>query len=197
MSCLPSDVDAGGGLIEEHHIGAPDDGERKAEALLFAPRERPPRCPRPVGETDEFEQFAGVARAVVEGSEQPQRLDGTNGAVQPAGLQHHADAPGERRVIANRIEPADPDRSVRRRPVSLEAIDGRGLARPVRAEDGGDGAGLGGEAHAIDGMNVAVAHVEVLDFHDGHGGERYPRGDRPDDAPPSNSARSAATDSAT
>ena len=42
-------------------------------------------------------------------------------------------------------------------------------------------------------LDVAVAHVEVLDFHDGHGGERYPRGDRPDDAPPSNSANKSAS----
>ena len=63
-------------------------------------------------------------------------------------------------MVGDWIEAEHPHRAGIGAPIALEHLDGGRLARPVRPEEGRDGAGLGGEAHAVDGHEVAVAHDE-------------------------------------
>ena len=79
----------------------------------------------------------------------------------------------ERPVVGDRIEAEDPHRAAVGAPVALEHLDGGGLARAVGPEEGRDRAGLGGEGHAVDGHEVAVAHDERVDLDGGHGRRGY------------------------
>ena len=60
--------------------------------------------------------------------------------------------------------PEHPHGAAGRPPVALERLDGRGLARPVRAEDDEDLAALGPQVQLVDRGGVpagAVAHGEA------------------------------------
>src|SRR3546814_20040401 len=85
-----------------------------------------------------------------------------------AGLQHHADATGERSVVALRVEADHRRPSGVRTAVALEHLDRRRLARSVGPEHRRDPAGLRCERHPVDRHHVSVADGQLLHLHRGH-----------------------------
>ena len=84
--------------------------------------------------------------------------------------------PVERGMVGDRVEPQHPDLAARRSSVALERLDGRGLARPVRAQDDEHGTGLGAQVQIVDGGGCAggaVAHGEAGDLDGWHGVAGY------------------------
>lgn len=69
-----------------------------------------------------------------------EHLVGAGARVDPAGLEHHADARAQLTRLAHRVETQDGDRARVGLAVALAGLDGGGLAGSVGAEDGGDGA---------------------------------------------------------
>ena len=62
--------------------------------------------------------------------------------------------PVERRMVGDRVEPEHPYLAGGGSSVALERLDGRGLARPIRAEDDEHGTGLGAQVQIVDGGGV-------------------------------------------
>ncbi len=84
--------------------------------------------------------------------------------------------PVERGVVGDRAQPEDAHVPGGGTPVALERLDGRGLARPVGAEDDEHLAGLGAQVQIVDGggrAGRAVAHGEAGDLDGGHGVAGY------------------------
>ena len=69
-------VQPGGGLVEEHQLGAPDDGHGQRQALLLAAGERAERHALDVGEPEAVEQVSRVQRGAVVARDQAQQLAG-------------------------------------------------------------------------------------------------------------------------
>ncbi len=166
-------VDRGRRLVEEGHLRLAGQGQREGQPLALAAGELPPGRPSTRGEPDETEELAGVAAPAVEIAEQADRLGHPDARVDAAVLEHDAHPLRERPVVGDRIEAEHPHRAAVGAPVALEHLDGGGLARAVGPEQGRDGAGLGREAHAVDGHEVAVAHDERVDLDGGHGRRGY------------------------
>ena len=110
-----------------------------------------------VAQPDEVEQPLGVVGVVVERGEQPQRFERPHARVQPALLEHHADARAQRGRVARRVEAEDPHRAGVGGAVALEDLDGRGLARAVRPEQAEHLADADREVEPVDGRAIAVA----------------------------------------
>ena len=103
---LPAgDVDTGRRLVEERDLRPPDERQRQRESLLLTTRQPSPCRRRMVVQPDAGKQRVRVVGVVVERREQPDRLRHPDPRVDAARLQHHADASGERGVIAPRVEP--------------------------------------------------------------------------------------------
>ena len=139
----PLGVDPGGGLVEEDHLGPAHEGERQRQPLLLAARQPSPRRAGHRAEPDQVEQCVGVLGLGVVAGEQSQDALCPEGRVHPAALEHHAHSGDEGGVIAAWIETEHAHGSRRRGPVALEGLDGGGLARAVRTEQGENLAALG------------------------------------------------------
>ena len=129
-----------------------------------------------MGQPDLREQPGGIERVGIKPGELGQHVAGPLVAGKPGPLQHHPDALGQRLVVGDRVEAVHPHPARRGPPVPLAALDRRGFAGPVGAEDGGDSTKVGGEREAVDGDELAVADGEVIDLHSGcHDRRRYRR----------------------
>ena len=155
-------VDARRGLVEEEHLGPPDEGQGQGEALLFPTRQAAPGSASGIAESDQVQEGIGVFGVFVVGGEQVEHLGWPEHRVDPALLQHHPDARDEGGVIATRIEPEDPDRAARQGPVALESFHRARLAGAVGAKKGEDLAPVGVERQAVDGQCAAVADDDVV-----------------------------------
>jgi hypothetical protein len=156
-------------LVEEGDLWLAGQGQREGQPLALAAGQLSPRRPGTRREPDETDEVAGIPPPPVEIAEQADRLRHADPGVDAPVLQHDAHPLREGPVVGHRIETEDPHRAAVGAPVALEHLDGGGLARTVGPEERRDGAGLGGEAHAVDGHEVAVAHDERLDLDGGHG----------------------------
>ena len=127
-------------------------------------------------EAHQVEQLARRQRVGVVGAEEVEHPARPEHGVDAAALEHDADAPGERRVVGDGVEPEHPDLSGDGPPVTLERLDGRGLARPVGAEDDEHPAGLRTQVQIVDRggrAGRAVAHGEAGDLDGWHGVAGY------------------------
>jgi hypothetical protein len=88
-------------------------------------------------------------------------------------LEHDADPRAEVRTVAPRVETEHPDSAAVGPAEALAALDGRGLAGSVRAEQRRDGAFGHGEREVVDRGDVAVAFHQGVDL---DGGSRAHRG---------------------
>ena len=89
-------VEARGGLVEEHQLGAPDDGAGQREPLLLAAGQPLVRGARAAGEPEHVEQPRRVERVRRAGRDQAQHLVRPHARVGAAALGHHADAGAQR-----------------------------------------------------------------------------------------------------
>ena len=168
-------VDARGWLVEERHLGSPDQGQGEGEALLLAAREVAPGRGGDRAQADEVEQLVGWHGVGVVPPEQVDDPARTEHRVDAAALEHDADAAGEGGVVADGVEPEDAHRAGRRPPVTLEGLDRRRLARPVGSEYDEHLAGCGGEVDPVHrgGHPGSVAHGETPDLDGRHGVAGY------------------------
>src|SRR5690242_8342042 len=107
-------------------------------------------------------QGVPVGRVPVERAVVPERLGYPQLVGQLAVLQLNAEALGQFGPVAAGIESENADPAGIGRPQALDAFDGRGLARAVRAEDPEDLALLHGEGDIVDRHGVPVRLVQVL-----------------------------------
>ena len=83
--------------------------------------------------------------------------------VDPAALEHEADPRPERAAAGRRIRVQDADPSAVGRPVALDDLDERGLARAVRPEQRHELARADGQRHPVEDDPLAVALDEPVD----------------------------------
>ncbi len=95
--------------------------------------------------------------------EQVERLPHPQPVRQFRFLELTADHAAQRRPVGLGVDAEDPHRSRIGLAQGLDALDGGGLARTVRAEDPEDLAGRDLERHAVDGGGVAVALAQPVD----------------------------------
>ena len=157
-------VETGGGLVEERHLGPTDEGQGEGQALLLAPRQAAGRGLALVLQPHPPEQGGGVGRVVVVGREEIEDLGGADAGVEATLLEHHADAADHGGVVGQGVVTQDPDGARRRPAEALEGLDGGGLARPVRPQEGDHLARFGGERHPVHGHHVAVGDAQVPDL---------------------------------
>ena len=84
------------------------------------------------------EQPFGVVGVVVVRGEELQRLERAHARVEPALLEHHADARAQLVAVAPRVDAEHAHLAGVGAPVALEDLDGGGLARAVRPEQAED-----------------------------------------------------------
>ena len=111
----------------------------------------------------------GRARAWIEAAEQVDELGHRQLRVQGGGLEADPDARLERVGAAGDVDAEDADLAPVGLAQPLEDLDGRGLARTVRAEQAEDLALRDVEVDAVDGLDVAVALGQAADADDGFG----------------------------
>ena len=169
-------VHPGGRLVEEGHLGAPDQGEREREPLLLAAREVAPgragdrTQPHEVEELVHGHRFGVVAGEEVEDPARPQH------GIDAAALEHDPDAAAERGVVGDGTESQDERRAGGGAPVALEGLDRRRLAGAVGPEHDEHLARFGGQVDAVDRGRRAgrpVAHGEAGDLDGWHGVADY------------------------
>ncbi len=158
----PLGVDTRRGLVEEGHLGLPDQCQGQGEALLLPAREVPPGRGGHRAEADEVEQVGRWEGVDVVAGEEVQDAARPEHRVHAPALEHDADAAAERGVVGDGVEPEDAHVACGRPPVALEGLDRRGLARSVGSEHDEHLAGVGREVHAVHGGRRCgpVAHGE-------------------------------------
>ena len=158
-------VEAGGRLVEEDEFGASHQRHRQREPLLLAAGEAPVRRPPHdrVVEPDALQERLRPLRIRVVGGVQAEELEGPQQGVEAAPLEHQADPPPQRGSVAARVEPEDADAPAVGRPVALQRLDRRRLARPVGPEEREELARRDGEGEPVDGGPLAVALDQAVD----------------------------------
>ena len=163
---------AGGRLVEQQHLRPGEQHPGQFDHLLRTSREGGGRGTRPFGQIEGGEQGRNLVRELrrpapgafrtaavggfrpdqhivehVEVREDAGRLKGP-GDAEPGDPVRLPAGPGDRRV-------ADHELAVVGRVDAGEQVEQGGLARPVGADDTGDGPGLGGERHVVDRDDAA------------------------------------------
>ncbi len=166
-------VHARGGLVEDRDLRSPHQGEGEPESLAFAARQ-PPVAGRGHGpQADQVEELVGVARIGMEPGVLAKTLERTRAHVDATRLEHQAHAGAQRPSARGGVGAEHPDRAPVGRAIALDDLDGRGLARAVRPEQGHDLAGLDPERHAVDDGSSAVTLHQAIDLDGaGHGAIR-------------------------
>ena len=172
----PFGVDPGRRLVEEGHLGPPDQGQGQREPLLLAAREVAPGRAGHAPQPDQVEQLLRRdGRRVVAGEELQHPARAEHG-VHAATLEHDPDPPAERGVVVLGTEPEHAHQAGGRAPVALERLDGRGLAGPVGPEDDEHLACRRAEVEVVDRGGRAgrsVTHGEAVDLDSWHGVAGY------------------------
>ena len=172
----PLGVDARRGFVEEGDLGPADERQRERQALLLAAREVAPGGGSHGGQAHQVEQALRRQGVGVVGAEEVEDPARPEHRVDAAPLEHDADAARQRGMVGHRVEPEHPHHAAGGPPVALERLDGRGLARPVGAEDDEDLAGLRPQVQLVDRGGRAgrsVAHGEAGDLEGWHGVAGY------------------------
>src|SRR5690606_21840450 len=174
-------VQARGELVEDRDARVADERERDRQALLLPARELRERDASVLGEVEQVEQLLDVPRRRVERREEAHRLLDGDPLVERDLLELDPDGVAHRGGVGLRVDAEHADRAAVGLAQPREALDGRGLARAVGAEDAEDLPGGDGEGHVLDGdlpgagpLRPGVRLAEVADLDDGLG-----RGGRP------------------
>ena len=162
------DISAGGRVealsefVENHQAGPVQQGEHQEEALALAAAHSSERVLEPVGEPESFEQGTCVSR--VGSSEQVHSLRYPHAVGQCGVLQLAADQGAEQGCVRARIQAENSDASGVRRAQALKALDGRGLASTVRADEAKDLTGGHGQIEVVDDSATPVGLGQPADF---------------------------------
>jgi hypothetical protein len=188
-------VEPGRRLVEEQQLGPAHDADGHVQAAPLPAGQAADALAGLLGEPDGGDELVHVPRprqarrrkGRVVRTEVREQLADLPFSVIPPGLQDHPDPCPPRLPAVRRIgtEHADPTR--RPHPEALEYLDRRGLARPVRPEQGQYLAPAGAERHAGQDVGPAVPHPHVAHVeHEilGRLPGRAPRRGRREDAGP-------------
>ena len=130
----PVGVEAGRGLVEEEHLGPPEQGGRQRQALLLPARETSDRGAGELVDAEPAGRLVDVGGRGVEPGEMFEQADRLAPTRQTPRLQHDSDAgpvvsaPGQRVLAEHRHRSGGGPRQPH------GTLDGRGLAGPVRPE---------------------------------------------------------------
>src|SRR3954452_17417511 len=156
-------VEAGGRLVEEDQLGVADEREREVQPAQLAAAQRPRVRVGLLGQAGERQDLVDVARPRIEAGPVRDRLAHGDVAAHAGALQHDAHPPAQLLRALLGVLAEDGDDAARPRPVALEDLDRRRLARAVGAEQAEDLAERDLEVDAAHGVMVAVALVQVAD----------------------------------
>src|SRR6266853_4693374 len=160
-------VKSGGGLVEEYDTWIVDQRHRQRQALLLSPRELRIKRVALLFKPEAFEQFGRAPAARVEASEQVEGFAHAHLVGQGGGLQGRADDVFELRAAALRIKPAHSRAAAIGRAQPFKDFDRAGLPGAVGSQQTKDFALAHRKAHPAQGLHVAIALGQVLDFDDG------------------------------
>ena len=156
-----------GGFVQKQQFGIPEQGQGQQQALTLAPREL---ATVPVDELaqgaqiDEQLPWQGIG---VEAGEQTQGIAHRQEILQRRVLELDADAGAIIRAARGAVKQ---DPAAVRSEDPLQQLDGRGLARPVRAEQAETAAGGNGKAEPVHRLDAGEVLDEIDDLDDGcHG----------------------------
>src|SRR3990170_6442922 len=142
-------------LIQQQQFGPVEDRAAQRQALPPAAGERPDELSLTPGESGavdppgHFHAPLGITEAVDAGVE-VQQLRHREVVVETAALAHVTDARADHLRLTGHVKPEDLGAPLGGGHQSAQHPDGRGLARPVGAEEAEDVAALDGEVHVID-----------------------------------------------
>src|SRR3954470_583107 len=125
-------------LVEEDQLRVADEREREVQAAKLAAGERAGQRVALLAQPGDLEHLVDVARVGVERGPVRDGLAHADVAVHPRRLQDDPHPLAQRARAALGILPEDRDDAARPRPVALEDLDGRGLARAVGPEQAED-----------------------------------------------------------
>ena len=153
-------VEAGGGLVEEQHVGPVDERHGDVEAALHAAGVAARDAIRRVGEAEALEQTAGAplelaAAQAVDLPLEAQVLAAGGLAVDARALRHGADAVAHPVGVRAHVEAGHARLARIRLGERGQDLHRRGLAGSVRAEQTEDRALLDCEAELVEGAHVA------------------------------------------
>ncbi len=129
-------VHARGRLVEEHQLGASDDGAGQRQSLLLAAGQPAIGGPGGVGQAEGVQQPLRIQRVGRVGGHQVQHLAGPGRGIAAAALQHHPDPRAQFGVVGDRVQAQDLDGARVGPDEALAHLDRRGLAGTVGAEQG-------------------------------------------------------------
>ncbi len=104
-----------------------------------------------------------------------ERLPDGHPRIERHGVGHVGEPRLDRDLVARRIEAEDPRLAARRPQQVQQALDGRGLAGAVPAEEPVAAARLHAQVEAVDGVGAAVAADEIANLDDGVSGQSWVR----------------------
>jgi len=145
VEAVPDDVpclrvEAGGRLVQQHHLGVVDERPRDREPALHPARERLDLVVRPLRELDELEELVGTRP---EGAPRKAEVPAVDHDVLPDGelhvervhLRNDPEPAPDRHPVLRRVEAEHAKRPVRHGRDAADHAHGRRLSRPVRAEE--------------------------------------------------------------
>jgi hypothetical protein len=156
-----------GELVEDHQSGPVEQGQHQEEPLPLPAAEGTEGRAPAIGEAEALEQPGGVDG--VAAGEQPHGLVDPQPVGQSGALQLAADLRAEPLGVADRVQPEDPHGAAVRSSQALQALDGRGLAGAVRADQAEDLPGVYVEVEAVDDHAAGVRLGQPTHGHDGLG----------------------------
>ena len=148
-------VQAGGGLVEEDHPGLIDEGHRQVEASSHPARVGRQQLVSGVGEVELLQQLGrppppSLAAEVAKVGHQLQVLGAGEQVVHGRELAGDPDDGPHPVRVGDHVVTGDPHGAGIGRDQGGQDADHRGLAGPVRAEQGQDRAFLHGQAHLVE-----------------------------------------------
>ena len=160
-------VDAGGGFVEDQHLGAMEAGGGELQALAQAERERGGGGSRVVLEAEAGEALGEPRRDLrfghaIEAGVEAQVLDDRQFLPQREALGHVADAGADRDVVGVDRAAEEGRGALAGGEQAGQHLHGRRLAAAVRAEEAEDLAARDLEGDAVDRDEVAEAAGEAL-----------------------------------
>ncbi|OJF83257.1 hypothetical protein NS14008_34290 [Nocardia seriolae] len=164
-------IEARGRLVQEQQFGTADNADGHVQAPALTAGQRHHLGVGVLGEPDRGDEFVGVPRPLdgrggvrrVEHAQVVEQFADPPLAVVAPGLQHHAQPRPPRLVPVRGVGAQHLDPSGRAHAEALEDLDGGGLARAVRAEQGDHLAAMRLEGDVLQDIAGAVAHAQVLD----------------------------------
>ena len=151
------DVETVGRLVQEQHVRVAEQRTRQVESSLLTAGELSDAGGPLVQQVQLVQHLVDRASPGGQARLQSQGLGDGEVPGEAARLQQDARTTAYCGPVTPRIQPQDADLALVGSGEAFEQLDGRGLARSVGAEEGGDGAGWYVEVDATDGAEGVLA----------------------------------------